>query len=397
MFKRVLLFIAFVVILFVLFILTSHAQQQTPPAATTARSGLNIPATLEPYTGIVTSNGLERGLFQIKSTGVSTEPIRIAAEAFLAGLTEEQRRITTFPVDSPEWRRWDNRHSPPREGVRFKDMTEAQRNLAFELLRASLSAKGLQQTRDIMRLNETIREMTQRLDEYGEFLYYITVMGKPSATAPWGWQLDGHHLVINYFVLGDQVVMTPNFMGSEPVRAESGKYKGTVVLQDEQDKGLAFMRALNPDQQKKARIGEKKGVNNLTEAYRDNLVLDYAGISAKELSPAQRDQLIDLIHEYVGRMRGGHARVKMSEVRAHLDRTTFGWIGATESDGVFYYRVHSPIILIEFDHQRPIALGRSETPTRNHIHAVVRTPNGNDYGADLLRQHHEKHAHGNEH
>jgi hypothetical protein len=394
MFKRVLLFIAFVVILFVLFILTSHAQQQTPPAATTARSGLNIPATLEPYTGIVTSNGLERGLFQIKSTGVSTEPIRIAAEAFLAGLTEEQRRITTFPVDSPEWRRWDNRHSPPREGVRFKDMTEAQRNLAFELLRASLSAKGLQQTRDIMRLNETIREMTQRLDEYGEFLYHITVMGKPSATAPWGWQLDGHHLVINYFVLGDQVVMTPNFMGSEPVRAESGKYKGTVVLQDEQDKGLAFMRALNPDQQKKARIGEKKGVNNLTEAYKDNIVLDYAGISAKELSPAQRDQLIDLIDEYVGRMRDGHARVKMSEVRAHLDRTTFGWIGATEPDSVFYYRIQSPVILIEFDHQRPIALGRSETPTRNHIHTVVRTPNGNDYGADLLRQHHEKHGHG---
>jgi hypothetical protein len=354
---------------------------------------LSVPATLEPYTGIVSSDGIERGLFQIKSAGVSTEPIRIAAEAFLGGLTEEQRRMTTFPADSPEWRRWDNRHSPPREGVRFKDLTEAQRNLAFDLLRASLSAKGLQQTRDIMRLNETIRELTQRLDEYGEWLYYITVMGKPSATEPWGWQLDGHHCVINYFILGDQVVMTPNFMGSEPVRAESGKYKGTVVLQGEQDKGLEFMRALNRDQQKKALIGDKKGANTLTEAYKDNVVLDYAGISAKELSAAQRDQLLDLIQEFVGRMRDGHARVKMSEVRVHLDRTTFGWIGATQSDSVFYYRIHSPVILIEFDHQRPIALGRSDVPTRNHIHSVVRTPNGNDYGADLLRQHHERHKH----
>ncbi|MGZ8921448.1 MAG: DUF3500 domain-containing protein, partial [Limisphaerales bacterium] len=258
MFKRVLLVLSLLILLFVFFVPPSHAQQ---PAAPVARPGLNIPANLEPYKGITTSNGLERGLFQIKSTGVSTEPIRLAAEAFFAGLTDDQRRITTFPVDSPEWRRWDNRHSPPREGVRFQDMTEAQRNLAFELLRASLSAKGLQQTRDIMRLNETIREMTQRLDEYGEFLYYITVMGKPSATEPWGWQLDGHHCVINYFILGDQVVMTPNFMGSEPVRAESGKHKGTVVLQEEQDKGLAFMRALNPDQQKKARFGEKQGAN----------------------------------------------------------------------------------------------------------------------------------------
>lgn len=395
MFKRVCIHV--IVAFLVIFALTSHAQQQTEQKPPAARAGLNIPATLEPYTGIVTSNGIGRGLFQIKSTGVSTEPLRIAAEAFLAGLTDEQRRMTTFPVDAPEWRRWDNRHSPPREGVRFKDMTETQRRLAFDLLRASLSAKGLEQTRDIMRLNETIREMTQRWNEYGEWLYYITVMGKPSATEPWGWQLDGHHCVINYFILGDQVVMTPNFMGSEPVRAESGKYKGTVVLQDEQDKGLAFMRALNPDQQKKARIGDKKGVNTLTEAYKDNLVLDYAGISARDLSPSKRDQLLTLIQEYVGRMRDGHARVKMSEVRAHLDRTTFGWIGATETNSVFYYRIHSPVILIEFDHQRPIALGRSDVPSRNHIHTVVRTPNGNDYGADLLRQHHEKQPHGHEH
>ena len=68
--------------------------------------------------------------------------------------------------------------------------------------------------------------------------YFITIMGKPSATEPWGWQLDGHHAIINYFVLGDQVVMTPLFLGSEPVRATSGKYKGLVILQQEQNDGL---------------------------------------------------------------------------------------------------------------------------------------------------------------
>jgi hypothetical protein len=26
-----------------------------------------------------------------------------------------------------------------------------------------------------------------------------------------------------------------------------------------------------------------------------------------------------------------------------------------------------------------------------HVHSVVRTPNGNDYGKDLLRLHYEKH------
>jgi hypothetical protein len=48
------------------------------------------------------------------------------------------------------------------------------------------------------------------------------------------------------------------------------------------------------------------------------------------------------------------------------------------------------VILIEFDHQRGIAFD-NDLPSRNHIHTVVRTPNGNDYGKDLLRQHYEQH------
>jgi len=34
-----------------------------------------------------------------------------------------------------------------------------------------------------------------------------------------------------------------------------------------------------------------------------------------------------------------------------------------------------------------------KAPNREHIHAVVRTPNGNDYGKDLLRQHYAEHPH----
>jgi hypothetical protein len=54
------------------------------------------------------------------------------------------------------------------------------------------------------------------------------------------------------------------------------------------------------------------------------------------------------------------------------------------------------VILIEFDHQRPVGtrhLSDPSRPTRQHIHAVVRTPNGNDYGRDLLRQHYLQHPH----
>jgi len=351
----------------------------------------------EPFTGIRTSAGIERGLFALQSTGVSTEPVRKAAEAFLASLDPAARAAALFGVDDPEWRKWMNQHFYVRQGVSFEQMTEAQRAAALGLMKASLSAKGLKLSRDIMRLNHTLGEMnSNNFVEFGEWKYSITVMGKPSKTEPWGWQLDGHHLILNYFVLGDQVVMTPAFWGSEPVRAEAGKFKGTAILQEEESKGLKMINALDAGQRAKAILEVKKTGNTiLTQAFKDNVVLDFAGIPATDLTPPQREQLVDLIHAWVGNMDDGHARVKMREVRKHLNRTYFAWIGGTGDGAVFYYRVHSPVILIEFDHQTPANLRHlyPNAPRRDHIHAIVRTPNGNDYGKDLLRLHYEKHPH----
>jgi hypothetical protein len=357
-----------------------------------AQRGGSDPAT-DPFKGVTTDGTVRSGLFTIRSTGVSTKPVVDAASAFLGVLTPEQRKATTFAVDDTEWRRWNNVHRAERAGVRFKDMTEAQRTKAFALLEAALSAKGLQKTRNIMRLNETIAEITKRFEEYGEWLYHLTVMGEPHPTNPWGWQLEGHHLIVNYFVLGDQVVMTPTFMGSEPVIAETGKYAGTSVMQDEQRKGLTLMEALTAEQRQQAIIEPAKKTSNKAQgqAFRDNLQLPYAGIKASQLDARQRSLLLDLIGEYVGNMREGHAKIRMEEVGRHLDETSFAWIGEFTPESVFYYRVHSPVILIEFDHQTPVALPGPREPNRQHVHSVVRTPNGNDYGKDLLRQHYEKH------
>jgi hypothetical protein len=365
-------------------------------------AGAERNALAEPFRGVTTDGTVPPGLFRIESTGVSTAPVKSAAEAFLGGLTDAQRRDASFRVDDDEWRKWANVHRYARQGVAFKDMDGKQRDLAYGLLRASLSAKGLKISRDIMRLNETLAELTRRPDEYGEYLYWITVMGSPSATEPWGWQLDGHHLVINYFVLGDQVVMTPTFMGSEPVFAESGRYQGTRILETQRDRGLALAHSLTPEQRKAAIIEEVKNSNrNQTELFRDNVVIPYAGVRADLLNAAQKQLLTELIAEYVGNMADGHARVKMSEVRRHLDQTWFAWAGGTAQDSAFYYRIHSPVILIELDHQTPVALPGARVPSRNHIHTVVRTPNGNDYGKDLLRQHLEQHRsdadHGHDH
>jgi hypothetical protein len=158
------------------------------------------------------------------------------------------------------------------------------------------------------------------------------------------------------------------------------------------------MRGLSATQRAQAVLAPQKTANqNLTEAFRDNVVLDYAGVRASELSAAQKEQLLELISLFVANVDDGHARIKMEDVRQHLDRTHFAWMGGMTDDAVYYYRIHSPVLLIEFDHQRPVNLRHLATdptlPTREHIHVVVRTPNGNDYGKDLLRQHHAAHAH----
>jgi hypothetical protein len=352
----------------------------------------------EPFKGITANGEVAPGLFPIQSTRVSTDPVRNAAERFLTSLTAEQRAKTMFPIDDPEWRKWMNQHFYLRQGVSFKEMNDRQREAAFGLMRSSLSAKGVELTRNIMRLNETLAELTNDHEFLGEWLYHITVMGKPSATEPWGWQFDGHHCIINYFVLGDQVVMTPHFVGSEPVIAASGKYKGTAILQEEQNQGFAMLQALNEAQRKKAVLNfSKTGNNNLTEAFKDNVVLDYAGVRVSDLSSPQNKRLLELVGMYIGNMDAGHARVKMDEVKRHLNNTYFAWIGGAEADSTFYYRIHSPVLLIEFDHQRPANLARMaadpQKPNRQHIHVVVRTPNGNDYGKDLLRQHYLAHRH----
>jgi hypothetical protein len=348
------------------------------------------------FKGITKNGHVQKGLFEISSTGVSTKPVVNAAISFLESLNENQRNKAKFSVDDDEWRKWMNQHFYIRQGVGFVEMSENQRKAAFELISSALSAKGLQLSKDIMKLNHTLGEINDNFQEYGEWLYWITIMGEPSETEPWGWQMDGHHLIINYFVLGDQVVMTPLFIGSEPVIAETGKYKGIEILQDKQNSGLKMLRALNKTQQNKAIIEvSKDGNNNLTEAFKDNVVLDYIGIKASTFTKEQKNQFLSLVQLYVDNMDEGHAKVKMEEVEKHLDDTYFAWIGGSEDQSVYYYRIHSPVILIEFDHQRPVGTRQiyGREVHRQHIHAVVRTPNGNDYGKDLLRQHYKKYPH----
>jgi len=350
----------------------------------------SLAAAAEPFKGITTNGQVIPGLFGIQKTGVSTQTMREAAEAFLDSLSAEQRAKTLFPIDTDEWRKWSNIHPTlMRHGTPLFEMNDHQRDCAFALMRESLSQHGFEEALNVMHLNETVLEMTGRLNEYGEDLYWLSIMGKPSSTEPWGWQWDGHHLIINYFILGDQVVVTPNFLGAEPVHAKTGKYAGLRIFQDDEERGLALARSFSAAQRAQAVIAPETSGDDFTTAFRDNLVLDYAGIRYEALSGGQHDLLLDVIGYHVARMHSGHADIKMKEVKDHLQETHFCWMGGIADDSTFYYRVQSPVIIIEFDHQRGIAFREHTKPYKDHIHVIIRTPNGNDYGKDLLRQHYQ--------
>jgi len=358
------------------------------PMLDRAKTGL-----AEPFRGITTNGGIVPGLFGIEKTGVSLAPLIEAARAFLAALTAQQRKAASFAIGDEGWRKWSNIHPwLMRHGICLADLDGAQREAALALMRESMSAAGYRSARDVMRLNEHALEITGKPGEYGEWFYWVSVFGTPAPDAPWGWQIDGHHLNINCFALGDQLVLTPNFMGSEPVLARFGKHNGTRVFAAEEEQGYALMRTLSPEERRGATVGKDLPSELLTAAFNDNRRIDPAGIRFDELPAEGRERLEALLATYVGRIRPGHAEIRYAEVKRHLNETHFAWIGSFDDSSPFYYRILNPVILVEFDHQSGIIYD-NDTPSRDHIHTVVRTPNGNDYGKDLLRQHYAEHDH----
>jgi hypothetical protein len=361
----------------------------------------------QPFNGISCTGSGAHGIFPAVATDGALAPLLDAARTFLASLDAGQRHAACRAIDDEAWRQWSNFHPwlIPRTGICLADLGHGQREAALALLRETMSATGYQTARDVMRLNEHALEITGKPEEYGEWYYWVSIFGTPSANEPWGWQIDGHHLNVNCFVLGDQLVMTPILMGSEPVLARFGKYNGTRVFAAEEEQGYALMNALSAEARQQATIGTELPWEVFAGAFNDNRHIEPGGISYADLPLEGRERLEDLLATYIGQLRPEHAGLRWAEVKHYLDDTQFAWIGPFDNTSAFYYRILSPAILVEFDHQPGIVFDNN-TPSRDHIHTLVRTPNGRDYGKDLLRQHYlqwhtgdhgthsQSHAHG---
>ena len=360
----------------------------------------------EPFKGISTNGNIIDDLFELRSERAATERIVIATNHLLDLLTPSQTNSLRSDVFSNEWRNWQNTEIYREEsGLRLSEVSAPIRGTILKIIEISLSQKGYEKTRNVMRLNGFLGELVGGPLIFGEFTYLFNLYGEPSLSEPWGWQIFGHHLCLNCLILRDQMTITPTFMGGEPCNADEGPFNGLSIFEDEERRGLELMQSFSHEQKSKALLASSMVGGDLPEgrrvqhdglhlggAYCDNRIIPLEGLQGSDLSNSQKQDLLDLIAEYIGTLSKGPFDAKMNDVERFFDETHFCWIGGQKENEAFYYRIQSPVTLIEFDHHAGVFLNNDE-PQDFHIHTLVRTPNGNDYGIDLIRQHYKNSPH----
>ncbi len=357
-----------------------------------------------PFAGITADGRVQPDLFSLQAEDAPTPAIVAAVNDLLGRLSPQQRGAMCFGVNSQLWRHWQNTELyVEHHGLRLDEVAAPIQAAVMAVVRASLSGKGYNITRGVMQLNRFLGDLVGAPAVLGEWAFIFCMFGEPSESGPWGWQLFGHHLSLSCFLIGRQMVLTPCFFGAEPNYADTGPFAGTRLFEDEERAGLALMRSLSREHRNQAIVAHSMVGGDLPPdrrhfadnlhlggAYQDNRIVPYEGLRASELSAPQRRDLLDLVAAYVAPLPSGPRAARFADVERHLADTHFCWIGGFEEQSPFYYRIQSPVIFIEFDHHAGVFLTNVE-PAKFHVHIIVRTPNGNDYGIDLLRLHY-RHA-----
>ncbi|KAK5994364.1 hypothetical protein PT974_04838 [Cladobotryum mycophilum] len=350
----------------------------------------------EPYRGITTDGTLKHGLFDLQNDGIPIELIVDTANSVLCALDEEQRRRTVYHVDSPEWRSWSNpEYLLSNKGIRLDEVHQELRSKVLKILEVTLSPEGYQKAIIAMKINHFLGELVQSPSIMNEFSYNFVLFGEPSTSQPWGFSLYGHHLCINIFLYKTQIIASPCFTGAEPNLIDEGPYRGSQILRKEEVLGLQLMQSLSAEKQAKAQIYKlmkdpkmpwgrwnHDDQRHLCGAYRDNRIVPYEGLVVSKMTTTQQNIVLNICKEYVLYLPAKARRRRLDMIKSWFHETYWCWIGGYGDNDAFYYRIQSPVVIIEFDHHSGVYLTNSE-PAKFHIHTILRTPNGGDYGMAL--------------
>jgi hypothetical protein len=360
-----------------------------------------------PYKGITVDGQVRSDLYHLagdkEDFGAPTASMVKAAHELLEITPLSQRQILNRPVDSPQWRSWMNPEIYIcRNGIRLEEVSEDVVTAVHTLMEATLSPSGYAKARGCMKINQFLGELVDGKRVLNEKSYNFLVFGTPSLTEPWGWQVYGHHLCMNCFVVGSQMVLSPVFMGAEPNIIDEGPDKGTLLFAEQENVGVTLMQSLDKDMQEHAHIYTQTSgpempswryhqadQRHLGGAFQDNRVIPYEGVTISSFSASQQELVRKMIALNLSYLPENVLKVRLAEISAHWEETYFCWIGGLEIGDAFYYKLHSPVVMIEFDHHTGVFLD-NKIPLPFHIHTLVRTPNGNDYGKELLKQYNNR-------
>ncbi len=338
-----------------------------------------------------------------------------AAKVLLATLDDARRAKISFAFNSDQKSKWSNFPVGiyPRNGLRWGDLSAAQRDAVLKLLATALSKQGLQKVKEIMEGDEVLKTSESGRGggpgggppgggppggrrpgdgppggrgggmggpNFGRDEYYLALCGTPSLTEPWMIQFGGHHLAINLTIVGRSNVLTPSLPAAQPAIY---KLNGETVrpLGRENDKSFALINALDTAQQKQAILPYQ--VSDLVLGPgEDGKTIQPEGLKVSALNAAQKEKLLDVVYEWVGILNDEAAAVKMAEIKANLAETWFAWSGPTTNGSSAYFRIQGPTLLIEYSPQR---MRGSSGLDPNHVHTIYRDPT-NDYGARLMKR-----------
>jgi hypothetical protein len=306
--------------------------------------------------------------------------MRGSVEQLLAVLPERERAQATRRFEDRDRVEW---HYTPRSrnGVSFKDLDSRGREQVHALLRAALSAPGYRKLVNIIELELVLREIETFGWTRDPERYHLTVYGAPDRAKRWGWRFEGHHLSLNFTLAGDRLVAdAPSFFGANPATVAKGAKKGQRALGEEHDAGWALLESLG-DAQRREAVFESSTYGDIVTRNRDRVEpLAAAGILATKLDEKQRGLLWKLVETYAKSFEPGLAEARLARARqGGIEALRFGWAGSTARGRPHYYRVQGPLFLIEYD---------ASQNDGNHIHTVWRDF-ANDFGRDLLREHHQ--------
>ncbi|CAF3434106.1 unnamed protein product [Fusarium graminearum] len=350
----------------------------------------------DPFKGVTSDGHVRPGLFNLQDEEIPIHDIANAANAVIGAATKDQVHRMMFHIDSPEWRTWSNpEFLLSDKGIRLDEVSSDLRDRVMKVLQATLSTNGYEKAVGAMRINGFLGDLVESPAVMNEFSYNFVLFGKPSTDRPWGFSFYGHHLCLSIFLYKTQIVISPWFTGAEPNLIDHGPYKGTRILYIEERLGLELMQSLDAAKKSQAQIYKDMhdsemphgrwnhdDQRHLCGAYRDNRIIPYEGTLVSDMDDVQKSIVEQIFEQYLIYLPEQAREMRLDNIRRWFHETYFCWIGGFGDQDPFYYRLQSPVVIVEFDHHSGVFLTNSE-PAKFHIHTLLRTPNGGDYGMAL--------------